>query len=206
MVVQIGGDVAGAGGVDLDRAAFRRQFRREQYRLHVQRRLGRVVGHELDPGIGPGRIAVEGERTQAAGQVDHPACRRAFEQRQHGLGDDQRPERVRQVDGLVLFQVRLAGQGILQAHPGVVDQHVEPPGEIAPDLSGHGLDVLGVGHVELDRARVDPKCRQLLRRRAAASRVPRSQQHGHAVILAELAGDLVPDAFVGAGDQCHPLV
>ena len=82
-------------------------------------------------------------------------------------------------------------------YPGVVDQHVEAPealGEEARQL-GH---VLWTRYIKTDRVRVSPGLAHLRRGLLALAPVTGSEHHGQA-LLAQLAGNLQSESFVGTG-------
>ena len=203
VVVEVGGGVAGVGGVDLDPGVA--QFVRELDRHHVQRGLRGVVAEDLDLGVGRGRVGVEGEGAEAAGDVDDAARGALADEGEHRLGHGDGGEEVGVEVAPDGVEVGLARRPVaLGRDARVVDQHVEVA-VLALDLRGGGLDRLGGAEVERDLAHVEPLSSQLRGGLRAPRRVARAEQHRHPC-LAKLSRDLEADALVRARDESNPLL
>lgn len=122
ILVQVGRRVAGIGGVDFDCGVF--QFGGKGHGNHIDRRLGGVVGKRLDTRKFSCGVAVQGQRTQAAGVVDDPARVRLSEQGKQGAGDREEAEDIGVIRGPQRLQRCFACRAAVQRDSGVVDQNI----------------------------------------------------------------------------------
>jgi quercetin 2,3-dioxygenase len=191
MIVEVGAGETRIGRVHQNA----RQCSRVLHRQHGQRRLGGRVDREghrmLD------RVGVENpvKRSDSARHVDDPRLLGRPQQRQERV---HHPDRAEDVDRETLHR-DVRGQ-FLGAHSRgrrarVVDQDVQMPVVVA-DPGGRRVDAVLVGGVDRD---VDAA--KFVRCLGPAPRITGADQH-RVPKSDQPPGRLVPEALVGAGDEC----
>ena len=155
-----------------------------------------VIFHSGPSGSQRGR-----DRADLAGHVDDPRRRCPAQQRQQGVGHvPRRRTRWSRTPRAATPPWRPTRSDSPRAMPALLTRMSSTPYSSAIHLAAR-RDRLLVGDVERDEPRVRAAGPQPCRRRLAAGRSTRADQHGHPP-LAEQPRRLVPDALVGAGHQC----
>jgi hypothetical protein len=207
VAVEVGGAVAGVGGVDFDGAW--EQFLGEGDSEAVEGGFGGAVGESVEGGEVPVGVASLREGAKAAGDVDDASGGGFLEEREESLDDVEGAEEVGFVDAAKHFEIEFAGRdgfvlsgGVLAAFgvdAGVVDEDVEALGGFF-DVADGGLDGGEVGDFEGKAIDVEAGGFEFGGGLPDTLGIASGHPDGDAG-FGELAADFEADAFVGAGDE-----
>src|SRR5579859_1786045 len=119
------------------------------------------------------------------------------------MGDPDRSEDVRVIDGTNLVDRRLRRRNPLSRGAGVVDQHVQPLGVLPDDAYSIGNRLVG-GHVQGDHHRVRSTADEFVRGCPSSTFITRAEKY-LPTQFPEPAGRLKAKSLVASSDQNRGL-
>jgi len=184
MVVQIGRAIPRTRPVDLDACAA--QFFRKLHRDRIERALRKVVAEQVWIFRRSGLFRGDRERTKRARDVDDSAPLGLRQQRQQRLGQRDHTEHVHVIDPAHGVERNFAWPPhLFDRDTGVVYQNVEPA-EFGLDPRGGRFNRGHAGHIQNQRAHIQPFGPQAFRRGPAQILIPAAEQRDDALVRSRL--------------------